>query len=211
MFKSKIFYPLMVAGFLASSSAAHATVQVFDFGKLIKQSNAYSAPDSFMSNPFAKLLADDNGGSGTWTFTLTVQSNLIANFGPTGYLRYVGFNYTPTPATPPSIFISSNLGGVTATTTVGGLPAPGFVEVDFGTALGLGPNGYLQQNDNVIWNLTGLGASTLTQLYIQTADTANGHWAKYVPLPVPEPETYAMVLAGLGLLGFTARRRRNNV
>ena len=26
-------------------------------------------------------------------------------------------------------------------------------------------------------------------------------------LPVPEPETYAMLLAGLGLMGFTARRR----
>jgi hypothetical protein len=26
--------------------------------------------------------------------------------------------------------------------------------------------------------------------------------------PVPEPETYAMMLAGLGLLGFIARRRK---
>ncbi len=29
--------------------------------------------------------------------------------------------------------------------------------------------------------------------------------------PVPEPETYAMLLAGLGLLGFTARRRKTLV
>jgi len=29
-----------------------------------------------------------------------------------------------------------------------------------------------------------------------------------VALPVPEPETYAMLLAGLGLLGFAARRRK---
>jgi hypothetical protein len=28
--------------------------------------------------------------------------------------------------------------------------------------------------------------------------------------PIPEPETYAMLLAGLGLLGFMARRRRQN-
>jgi hypothetical protein len=26
--------------------------------------------------------------------------------------------------------------------------------------------------------------------------------------PVPEPETYAMLLAGLGLMGFAARRRK---
>ena len=30
-----------------------------------------------------------------------------------------------------------------------------------------------------------------------------------VATPVPEPETYAMLLAGLGALGFLARRRQN--
>jgi hypothetical protein len=28
---------------------------------------------------------------------------------------------------------------------------------------------------------------------------------------IPEPETYAMMLAGLGLLGFVARRRRERL
>jgi len=31
-----------------------------------------------------------------------------------------------------------------------------------------------------------------------------------VRVNVPEPETYAMMLAGLGLLGFIARRRMRN-
>jgi hypothetical protein len=34
--------------------------------------------------------------------------------------------------------------------------------------------------------------------------------ATVVAAPVPEPETYAMLLAGLGVVGFLARRRRFN-
>jgi hypothetical protein len=38
------------------------------------------------------------------------------------------------------------------------------------------------------------------------------HSGKYtsVTSAVPEPETYAMILAGLGLIGFTARRRNTD-
>lgn len=45
---------------------------------------------------------------------------------------------------------------------------------------------------------------------------ADDDWSKrsdkYTPItsPVPEPETYVMILAGLALIGFTARRRNQN-
>jgi hypothetical protein len=40
----------------------------------------------------------------------------------------------------------------------------------------------------------------------------DGGQHNYTPItsPVPEPETYAMIIAGLALIGFTARRRKQN-
>jgi hypothetical protein len=44
--------------------------------------------------------------------------------------------------------------------------------------------------------------------YIRIYDTAlNGAQVAALAAPVPEPETYALMLAGLGLVGFAARRR----
>lgn len=39
-------------------------------------------------------------------------------------------------------------------------------------------------------------------------DNGNFHLSEFVVSPVPEPSTYAMLLAGLGLLGFVVRRRK---
>ncbi|SEL62758.1 FxDxF family PEP-CTERM protein [Nitrosovibrio tenuis] len=38
--------------------------------------------------------------------------------------------------------------------------------------------------------------------------TLSGQLTSFTTSPVPEPETYAMLLAGLGLVGFIARRRK---
>lgn len=46
---------------------------------------------------------------------------------------------------------------------------------------------------------------------IRRSDGEGGNH-QYTPIasPVPEPETYAMILAGLGLIGLTIRRRKHH-
>lgn len=48
-------------------------------------------------------------------------------------------------------------------------------------------------------------------LYKDANYTQHSQDQLYMTTPVPEPETYAMMLAGLGLIGFLAKRRRRNL
>ena len=67
-------------------------------------------------------------------------------------------------------------------------------------------------------NLGNMAAGThFLQLLLEDHGVTNGYAVNITadtftpgPAPIPEPETYAMMLAGLGLLGFVARRRRQN-
>ncbi|TXT27024.1 MAG: hypothetical protein FD134_282 [Gallionellaceae bacterium] len=68
--------------------------------------------------------------------------------------------------------------------------------VGFGDGLGSG----LMLEDSTVAGVAGLVQDHHIWFNIATASPP--------PPPVPEPETYAMLLAGLGLLGFTARRRK---
>ena len=56
------------------------------------------------------------------------------------------------------------------------------------------------------------GSYTLTVSGYKVTPALNGLYAGNISIsPVPEPETYAMLLAGLGLLGLSARRRNSSV
>lgn len=56
-----------------------------------------------------------------------------------------------------------------------------------------------------------IGDSSGTELASAIGKSTVETWVWRAPAvaPVPEPETYAMMMAGLGLVGFMARRRRN--
>ena len=64
----------------------------------------------------------------------------------------------------------------------------------------------------VAYNLTGLNSTFASVDRISIYDTKGGLGIDNITVspisPVPEPGTYAMLLAGLGLVGFMARRRQ---
>lgn len=63
----------------------------------------------------------------------------------------------------------------------------------------------------VVLNPLTLSAGTYTlQIRGTVSGSAGGSYAGLLNIaqPVPEPETYAMLLCGLGLIGFMARRRK---
>ena len=76
------------------------------------------------------------------------------------------------------------------------------------------PEAYALVASNVITLPSGSFYSTVGNAFtvnlsgLQTAPTGGSLTFAFINSPVPEPETYAMLLAGLGLMGAVARRRK---
>lgn len=108
-----------------------------------------------------------------------------------------------------SIFQLSDLSArlYTGSTHYTGLAVPGTLMEVWGTVANFSPT---VSATTVVLNPLSLSAGTYT-LQIKGIVTGlyGGSYAGVLNIapPVPEPETYAMLLAGLGLIGFISRRR----
>ena len=130
-----------------------------------------------------------------------------------------------------AIFGSGNAGNTfvdkyTFTTTAGGSLMADVLSMSATAASGLNITGlglYDMNGEVVGGTLQSTGATdswTLSSAnlaagsyYVQisgsvVSNSAGKYYANVAMAPVPEPETYAMMLAGLGMLGFVARRRK---
>lgn len=68
--------------------------------------------------------------------------------------------------------------------------------------------GMFSTTDNLYLDFSQLAANTAYTMVVSGDAVGRSSYTSIIQLaPVPEPETYAMLLAGLGVMGFVARRK----
>lgn len=208
------FYSLAISTVLgiAVSLPAYAATHTFNFGSLLSG----NGPNSLNS---ASLTFDDV----LHEFSLSFSDPSLGN---TAYLDLVAVDYTLGRRNS-AINVSNVEGGVDRVRfNRGNGPTNTY---DFVFKIGNGEN-RLTNGESVDWissnfDFTKLGASdspfavhingvTVPKLNFRSSSDENefedenrlSGW--YTLSPVPEPETYAMMLAGLGVMGAVARRKK---
>jgi hypothetical protein len=158
-------------------------------------SGTYVPPASF-----AELTVTGSGN--VYDFSLSAF-DLDALFTTDAFIGSIAVDLSPFTAALPTI--SNVVGDAPVDTSLGGGPTGVW---DFRFLLAAGQD-RLTANEDVSWRATFAEPVTFVgdqfTLHVQglTLDQGNSAW--YVP--IPEPSTYAMLLAGLGLLGLMVRRR----
>ena len=161
---------------------------------------------SFSVAPVYAFTTQSNFGIQSFGFNYT-GSNTLTISQPSGWSvnppppsnqdGFGGFDYvvetTGTGRLSPLTFTVSGLTGATAAATLGQ-----FVKYSAPVA-GQGNQYFAAHVTDFTTSLTDANGVAITSGYFGGSDQ--------ISTPVPEPETYAMLLAGLGLVGFAARRK----
>jgi hypothetical protein len=208
----------LAAAFLASALPAHAQTWDYHFGTQLS-GDPYQPSTSFahmsvsttdyLSFQFVLRAFDtESGGS------------LGSVFGSSSFIGKAIFN-TVSGADPIGITNIQTNGAVQTIALGSSGPNVGGVTFDFFDCFGSGGNcshggsqGRLQSGESVSWTLNFAAPQTPflgnppVALHVQSWGPGNNNSGWYTPTsPIPEPETYAMLLAGLALLGFARKRR----
>lgn len=199
----KALKTLIIATALAASGAQ---AQVIDFNELAHD-GAFVTSQTIVADGF-----EFNGSLG--------YTNQLGVWGRTNVYQ----------ADPGNASVFINHGGNAITMNQIGGSAFDFASIDFADVFNQGNSSIFQFTFNyaaggssssqiTLDNMEGLQTFTFNQSGLSSVSWQNiagdGGWGQFdnvnispITAPVPEPETYALMLAGLGLVGWVARRRR---
>jgi len=212
-----IQFPCALAALSVVAAFSSVPAQAVSTSYYLDQSNISSLPGgtSYLKVDITSTVA----GTASFSVTPVYAFTQLSNFG----IQAFGFNFS-----------GANLSAITTgdfslpSGWTAGLPPPsamdGFGKYDF-TVQTTG-SGRLNP---LTFTVTGLGGATSADTLGYFAKLSSGggtheffavHLADFQSgsdtsayfagsAPVPEPETYAMLLAGFGLVGFAARRKRD--
>jgi hypothetical protein len=190
MMMKSLMRNLFSTGLLVASVSASATTDTY--GDLL--SGTFQPDSTFASMTYTNI---DN----VYSFTLSAF-DLDAIFNTGSFIGSIAVDAQSMPTI-------SNVVGDTVVSVANGSGPSGVFDFRFDLT---GPNKTrLTANESVSWDATfsefvSLDANSFS-LHVQGLSQEQGGSAWYTASPVPEPETYAMMLVGLGLLGFTAKRK----
>lgn len=155
-----------------------------------------------------------NANSTDWGIHDVVEAGINAP-SPGSFMDTFLFEIAPMPYTVSSTTVANNLGNGIVFNIVNGMYSvwsaggDGMVgggddmkisaDFAFDGMSGSTTNSVMLNTGKYFYQVTGEATGFAGGLYLLTSTI----------VPVPEPETYAMLLAGLGALGFLARRRQN--
>jgi len=202
------FWRLVVSSFAAVSFAftAVASAQTYSFNELQSPNDGTA-----ITSVGTLSITDISGGA---HFVLTADNAWLGSSSTITRLAFAGSSGTFGNFLGPSLTGGSN--GMTF--SAGGFTDAG---LSFNWSLDLPPPGAVLANNGVLsFDITGSGIDssdffTPFMVHIQRLDTASaGVYGQdsikvtTAVTPIPEPEIYAMLSLGLGLMGWIGRRRK---
>jgi hypothetical protein len=146
-------------------------------------------------------------GSAALAFSLKIDKDLTSLFGSNAYVSFLDFNAKPNSLTNPTVKTERAGGVSTVFVTSNDVAKPYDFQFSFGKH-----QDRLTSGESVSWDalfrrhvVIGQNGSTFG-IEVSRANRNIGFFTASLAA-VPEPETYAMMLAGLGMMGFMVRRR----